>query len=79
LIQQLAYLEGIQITNADIKGYLNLMNRPRTSEFIYFEPPTTKFSGRETPISASLMIQSCLKEKTLNHAIYHLIKNKSGS
>lgn len=79
LVQQLAYLEGIQITNADIKGYLNLMNRPRTSEFIYFEPPTTKFSGRETPISASLMIQSCLKEKTLNHAIYHLIKNKSGS
>lgn len=78
LIQQLAYLEGIQIKNADIKAYLNLTNRPRTSEFIYFEPPTTKFSGQETPISESLMIQSCLKEKTLNHAIYHLTKKQSG-
>lgn len=78
IMQQLAYLEGIQIKNADIKAYLNLTNRARTSEFIYFEPPTTKFSGQETPISESLMIQSCLKEKTLNHAIYHLIKKQSG-
>lgn len=78
LIQQLAFLEKVTINNMDIKGYLNLMCRPRTSEFIYFEPPTTKFSGRETPVSASLMAQCCLKEKTLNHAIFHLTKTKSG-
>jgi hypothetical protein len=54
------------------------MCRPRTSEFIYFEPPTTKFSGRETPISAALLAQCCLKEKTLNHAILHLTKTKTG-
>ena len=78
LIQQLAFLEKITVNTMDVKGYLNLMCRPRTSEFIYFEPPTTKFSGRETPVSASLLAQCCLKEKTLNHAILHLTKTKTG-
>ncbi|MFT6765789.1 MAG: FKBP-type peptidyl-prolyl cis-trans isomerase (trigger factor) [Alteromonas naphthalenivorans] len=77
-IHQLAFHENIGITNTDIKGYLNLGNRPRTSEFIYFEPPSTKFLGHEIPISASLLSQCCLKEKTLNHAIHHLIKSKPG-
>ncbi len=79
LIQQLAFLEKITVNTMDIKGYLNLMCRSRTSEFIYFEPPTTKFSGRETPLSASLLAQCCLKEKTLNHAILYLTKTKIGS
>ena len=74
LIQQLAFLEKINVNSLDVKGYLNLLCRPRTSEFIYFEPPTTKFSGRETPVSTSLLIQCCIKEKTLNHAILHLTK-----
>lgn len=78
-IHQLAFHENIGITNTDIKGYLNLGNRPRTAEFIYFEPPSTKFLGHEIPISASLLIQCCLKEKTLNHAIHHLIKTRSGT
>lgn len=78
-IHQLAFHENIGITNTDIKGYLNLGNRPRTSEFIYFEPPSTKFLGHEIPISASLLVQCCLKEKTLNHAIHHLIRTKSGT
>ena len=78
-INQLAFHENIGITNADIKGYLNLGNRPRTSEFIYFEPPATKFLGHEVPISSALLVQCCLKEKTLNHAIHHLVRNKLGS
>ena len=77
LMQQLALLDGIHITNADIKGYLNLLNRQRTSEFIYFEPPTTKFLGRETPLAAAVLAECCLREKTLNHAIYHLSKQKT--
>ncbi len=78
LIDQLAIHEGIEITNTDIKAYLNLSNRQRTAEFIYFEPPTTKFLGHESPISTTLLTLSCLKEKTLNHAIHHLIRNKTG-
>jgi FKBP-type peptidyl-prolyl cis-trans isomerase (trigger factor) len=78
-INQLAFHENIGITNVDIKGYLNLGNRPRTSEFIYFEPPATKFLGHEVPISSALLVQCCLKEKTLNHAIHHLVRNKLGS
>jgi len=77
VIQQLAFLEKITVNNMDVKGYLNLLCRQRTSEFIYFEPPTTKFSGREAPVSASLLAQCCLKEKTLNHAILHLTKPKA--
>ena len=77
-IHQLALHEGIEVTNADIKGYLNLSNRQRTAEFIYFEPPITKFLGHESPISTTLLRLSCLKEKTLNHAIHHLTRNRSG-
>ena len=78
LIHQLALHEGIEVNNTDIKGYLNLSNRQRTAEFIYFEPPITKFLGHESPISTTLLRLSCLKEKTLNHAIHHLTRNRSG-
>lgn len=76
LIHQLAVHEGIDVSNEDIKAYLNLTTRPRTSEFIYFEPVQTKFFGQELPISATLLTQCCLREKTLNHAIYYLSKNR---
>lgn len=76
LVHQLACHEGIDVSNEDIKAYLNLVTRPRTTEFIYFEPPQTKFFGQELPISATLLAQCCLREKTLNHAIYYLSKNR---
>jgi FKBP-type peptidyl-prolyl cis-trans isomerase (trigger factor) len=78
LVNQLAFHENLSINNIDIKGYLNLGNRPRTAEFVYFEPPSTKFLGHEIPISSALLAQCCLKEKALNHAIHHLVKNKLG-
>jgi FKBP-type peptidyl-prolyl cis-trans isomerase (trigger factor) len=77
LMHQLACYENISVTNEDIKGYLNLTKRPRTKEFIYFEPPNTKFLGQEAPLSAALISQCCLREKTLNHAIYYLTKQKA--
>ena len=76
-IHQLALYEGITIDNNDIKNYLNLTTRQRTYEFIYFELPNTKYLGHEIPLSRPLLIQSCIKEKTLNHAIYHLTRGKS--
>ena len=74
LIDQLAHNENIKITNQDIKNYLNLLKRPRTKEFIYFTPPPTKIDGQEMPIPAALFKQCCLREKTLNYAIYHLTR-----
>jgi len=74
LLDQLAHKENIVVSHDDIKQYLNLTNRPRMKDFIYFEHPETKIDGREMPISAELLKQSCLREKTLNHIIYHLTK-----
>ena len=74
LLDYIAYNENINPSLQDLKGYLNLTLRPRTKEFIYFDPPTTKINGREVPISAEELKHVCLREKTLNHIIYHLTK-----
>ncbi len=71
---QLAYYENIQTTDEDVCNYLNLLLRPRTKSFVHFQPPTTRHSGQEVPIATERIKQSCLREKTINHAIYHLIK-----
>jgi len=73
-LDQLAYHENIAINNQDIKDYLNLTNRPRTKEFLYFDQPETKIRGQEIPMPVELLKQYCLREKTLNHIIYHLTK-----
>ena len=70
----MAYNENINIDHHDIKHYLNLTNRPRTKEFIYFDPLITKLRGQEAPIAAEELKQICIREKTLNHMIYHLTK-----
>lgn len=74
LLDQMAYHENINVSNQDIKHYLNLTNRPRTKEFIYFDTPITKVDGQEIPIPAEELNRTCLREKTLNHMIYHLTK-----
>ncbi len=74
LITQLAYDQNVDITTDDVKNYLNLLKRSRTREFIYFQPPITKSSGQEIPISAEELKQTCLREKTLNFVLYHLNK-----
>ena len=74
LIDQLAFSENMAITHADVATYLNLMQRPRTKEFIYFDPPSTKILGQEMPLFDEEIKQICLREKTLNHVIYHLTK-----
>lgn len=74
LIDHIAQQEHVQISNQDIRGYLNLLKRQRTKEFIYFEPPPTKIDGQEMPLPEALIKRSCLREKTLNHIIYHLTR-----
>ncbi len=74
LLEHIAYQENISLVNQDIKAYLNLTNRPRTKEFIYFDLPITKIRGQEVPLPAEELKQICLREKSLNHIIYHLTK-----
>ncbi len=74
IIDQLAFHENIKVEMDDLIGYLNLLKRPRTKEFIYFNPPSTKIQGHEMPLPAQILKQCCLREKTLNHVIYHLTR-----
>lgn len=74
LIDHIAYNDNVAIADGEVKGYLNLLQRPRTKEFIYFEPPQSKRQGQETPIAGHVLKQTCLREKTLNHVIHHLTR-----
>ncbi|MCL4380399.1 trigger factor family protein [Candidatus Dependentiae bacterium] len=74
LMQHLAYSENITVTDDDVAQYLNLTKRARTKEFIYFVHPSLRANEQELPISHESLKQFCLKEKTLNHLLYHLTK-----
>lgn len=76
LIDALGYQENINPTKDDILSYLNLMKRPRTREFIYFTLPSTKTHGQELPVSHETIRKQCMREKTLNHVITKLMKQK---
>jgi len=73
---QLALHEELTVTHEDIKTYLNLTKRQRTREFIHFQLPSTKSQGQEFPLSQSVIVQYCLREKALNYAIYYLTKQR---
>jgi FKBP-type peptidyl-prolyl cis-trans isomerase (trigger factor) len=72
LVDQIAYKENIICSHNDIAMYLNLTNRQRTKEFIYFQHPSLKANTLEYPVSTEEIGQACLREKTLNHIIHHL-------
>lgn len=74
LIDTLGHQEELPIADEDIPGYINLMQRPRAKEFIYFETPVTKHAGQELPLASALLKHYALREKTLNHVIHHLTK-----
>jgi len=40
--------------------------------FIHFDAPISKIDGKEMPLTEEEMKRTCLREKTLNHIIYHL-------
>lgn len=74
IIDAIAYQENISVFQKDVLSYLNLMNRQRTREFIYFKIPQTRFNGQEIPISYENLKLYCLREKTLNYIINYLTK-----
>jgi FKBP-type peptidyl-prolyl cis-trans isomerase (trigger factor) len=74
LIDYLSYDEQIQASDEDIVNYLNLTKRQRTKEFIYFDMPSFKAKGHETPVPNELIRYCCLHEKTLNYLVSYLTK-----
>lgn len=73
-IDQIAYHENLIVSTSDVKCYLNLTNRARMKEFIYFTLPSVKVQGQEVPVPTEQIKHVCLREKALNHIIYHLTK-----
>jgi len=73
-IDKLAYHENLAVSDDDVKGYLNLLNRPRMKEFIYFDLPLFKIQGQQMPIPEHKLKRICLREKAINYVIYHLTK-----
>ena len=73
-VDRLAYHENLQVSDDDIKGYLNLTNRHRMKEFIYFDLPSFKIQGQEVPVPTEELKRICLREKAINYVIYHLMK-----
>jgi FKBP-type peptidyl-prolyl cis-trans isomerase (trigger factor) len=73
-LDQLAYSENLHAQHNDIKNCLNLSNRARMKDFLYFDMPNTKLSGQEAPVQHQELKRYCLREKALNHIIYHLTK-----
>ena len=74
LVDHITYDQGLTVAHADIKAYLNMYKRARMKEFIYFDPPTSKQRGQEVPVNTAEMARACLREKAINHVIYHLTK-----
>lgn len=74
IIDHLAEHEEIVASNTDILAYLNLTLRPRTKDFIYFELPSTKNHGQESPIPREFVRRHVRREKTLNTIIATLAK-----
>ncbi len=73
-LDQLAYEENLDINHTDLKNYLNLTKRPRMREFLHFDPLMSKIRGQECAIMSDELGHVCLREKTINHIIYHLTK-----
>jgi len=70
----IAHTENLTVNHFDIKAYFNLIQRTRTKEFLYFDPPSTQLEGQEAPISLESIKRACIKEKALNHIVYHLTR-----
>lgn len=74
LIDQIASNENIKVDIKDISQYLHLISNKRLKEFIYFKPLLEKIEESSNPINTSTIMQSVLREKTLNYIIYTLTR-----
>ncbi len=74
IIDTIAYQEGLSVDSKDICGYLNLLKRPRTKDFIYFVMPSARAQGHESALPTALLKKYCLREKALNHVLHEILR-----
>lgn len=74
IIDQIAYNENIRIETRDIAQYLHLFSNKRLREFIYFRPIAEKVDSQTAPINTTILMQSALREKTINQIIHTLTR-----
>ncbi len=72
--ETIGYQDNINVSSNDIKAVLQLTQRQRLKDFLYFPFLKTQTQGQEFPIEHEHIYHYCLKEKTVNHIIYHLTK-----
>ncbi len=73
-LDALAYHEKITLDRTDIENYLNCIKRPRTKEFVYSRTTIPHHEGQSTLIPEEELMRTVLREKTINHVLYHLTK-----
>lgn len=74
IIDYLSAHEHLVLTPSDVKTYFNLLKRPRTRQFVYYDLPPTKVDGREWFIPHAAVRRQILREKTLNSVLNHLTR-----
>lgn len=74
IADSIAYQDNLTITQHDVRGLLHLTQRPRIKNFIYFPFIKSQANGQEVPIEQEVLNHICLKERAVNHIIYHLTK-----
>lgn len=72
MIDNIANVEGITVTQQDIASYLHMFNNERLKAFIYFKPLINNIEDTDTPLHEGILMQAIRREKTLNHIIYIL-------
>lgn len=72
--ESIAYQDNITVSHQDIKTVLQLTQRPRLKDFLYFPFFKTQVQGQEFPLEHENLYHYCLKEKSVNHIIHHLTK-----
>jgi FKBP-type peptidyl-prolyl cis-trans isomerase (trigger factor) len=74
MIDYIGFSEKVDVNEDDIGLFLNLLQRNRLREFIYFDLPEIKQHATSPLIPVSVLYIACKREKTLNLLINHLGK-----
>lgn len=74
IAEHIGYQDNLLISHNDIKTILHITQRARLKDFLYFPFIKSQIEGQEFPIEYESLYNFCLKEKAINHIIYHLTK-----
>ncbi len=73
IVDNITHQEKLTLAHTDVRSYINL-KRPKLKDFIYFDTYLSKLHGQEAPLALEQFKKTALREKTVNHIIYHLTK-----